>query len=95
MQGDTPIHRKTFLEMTDAEQTAFIEALRNRRLHPINTYKEIREAAKAKTVEKLSLKIEKELSMFEKDLEKTEKALEKLAERANKLRTLKIQLDLV
>ena len=70
MQGDTPIKRKTFLEMSDEEQTAFIEALRDRRLHPINTYKEVREAAKAKIVAKLTTKIEKELSMFEKDLEK-------------------------
>lgn len=94
MEGDTPIKRKTFLEMTDAEQTAFIEALRERRLHPINTYKEVREAAKAKTVAKLSAKIEKELEMFEKDLEKVNKALDKLSDRANKLRTLKIQLDI-
>lgn len=94
MQGDTPIKRKTFLEMSDAEQTAFIEALRDRRLHPINTYKEVREAARAKTVAKLSAKIEKELELFDKDLEKVEKALEKLSDRANKLRTLKIQLDI-
>lgn len=94
MQGDTPIKRKTFLEMSDEEQTAFIEALRDRRLHPINTYKEVREAAKAKIVAKLSTKIEKELSMFEKDLEKVNKALDNLSNRANKLRTLKIQLDI-
>ena len=94
MQGDTPIKRKTFLEMSDEEQTAFIEALRDRRLHPINTYKEVREAAKAKIVAKLSAKIEKELSMFEKDLEKVNKALDNLSNRANKLRTLKIQLDI-
>lgn len=94
MEGDTPIKRKTFLEMADAEQTAFIEALRERRLHPINTYKEVREAAKAKIVQKLSAKIEKELEMFEKDLEKVNKALDKLSDRANKLRTLKIQLDI-
>ena len=41
MNGDTPIKRKTFLEMTDAEQFAFIEALRERRMAPVSIYKEV------------------------------------------------------
>lgn len=46
MEGDTPIHRKTFLEMTEPEQIVFLEQLRERRLEPINTYNDIIEAKK-------------------------------------------------
>ena len=59
MNGDTPIHRKTFLEMTDEEQVAFISALRERRLAPINTYNEVKEANRQKRIGKLNEKIEK------------------------------------
>lgn len=94
MNGDTPIHRKTFLEMTDEEQVAFISALRERRLAPINTYNEVKEANRQKRIGKLNEKIEKELAQFEKSLAKVDKYLDELQDRSNKLRTLKIQLDL-
>ena len=94
MQGDTPIHRKTFLEMSEDEQLQFITQLRERRLHPINTYKEIREAKRAEKITKLTAKLDKELAMFEKCNGKVEKYLNELQDRANKLRTLKIQIDL-
>lgn len=94
MQGDTPIKRKTFLEMNEVEQIAFIEALRERRLSPINTYNEIKEANRQKKLSKLQTKLDKELEMFEKCLTKVDKYLEELKDRSNKLRTLKIQLDI-
>ena len=93
MNGDTPIHRKTYLEMTDAEQIAFIEALRERRLSPINTYNEIKEACRQRKMSKLQTKLDKELEMFEKCLSKVNKYLDELTNRSNKLRTIKIQLD--
>lgn len=93
MQGDTPIKRKTFLEMSDAEQYAFIEALRERRMAPITTYKEIREAAKQKKISKLQQQLDKQLEMFEKCLAQCNKKLDELQDRANKLQAIKIQLD--
>ena len=93
MNGDTPIHRKTFLEMTEAEQLVFLEQLRERRLAPINTYNDIIEAKKQKQLSKLNIKLEKELVQFEKCLEKCNKYLDDLSDRANKLRMLKLQLE--
>lgn len=94
MQGDTPIKRKTFLEMSDAEQYSFIEALRERRMAPIAIYEEIREANKQKKIAKLNQQIEKQLVMFEKCLTQCNKKLDELQNRANKLQGLKIQLDI-
>lgn len=93
MEGDTPIHRKTFLEMTEPEQIVFLEQLREKRLEPINTYNDIIEAKKQKQIAKLNTKQEKELAQFEKCLEKVDKYLEELSNRANKLRMIKMQLE--
>ena len=93
MNGDTPIHRKTFIEMSEAEQLVFLEQLRERRLAPINTYNDIIEAKKQKQFLKLNTKMEKELAQFEKCLEKCNKYLDDLSNRANKLRMLKMQLE--
>lgn len=94
MEGDTPIKRKTFLEMTEAEQIAFTEALRDRRMNPINSYKEVYEALKLKKETKLKAKIEKEIAGFDKCLERVNKYLDDLENRANKLKMLKIQLEI-
>lgn len=94
MNGDTPIKRKTFLEMNEAEQYAFVEALRERRMAPINVYKEIREAAMQKKQTKLQQQLDKQLEMFDKCLARCNKCLDELQDRANKLQTLKIQLDI-
>lgn len=94
MQGDTPIHRKTFLEMNDVEQTEFITALRDRRLQPINTYNEVLKALHEKKQTKLKEKLDKEVKMFEKCLDRVDKYLDELQNRSNKLKAIKIQLDL-
>ena len=94
MNGDTPIKRKTFLEMTDAEQFAFIEALRERRMAPVSVYKEVQKAIHDKKQSKLKAQLEKQLEMFEKCLARCEKCLDDLQDRANKIQTLKIQIDI-
>ena len=94
MQGDTPIHRKTFLEMNELEQIEFIKELRDRRLSPINIYNEVKQALQAKKQEQLNKKFEKEVASFEKCLEKVNKYLDELQSKANKLRIIKIQLDI-
>ena len=94
MNGDTPIKRKTFLEMTDAEQFAFIEALRERRMAPVSIYKEVQKAIHDKKQSKLKAQLEKQLEMFEKCLARCENCLDDLQDRANKIQTLKIQIDI-
>lgn len=94
MNGDTPIKRKTFLEMTDAEQFAFIEALRERRMAPVSIYKEVQKAIHDKKQSKLKAQLERQLEMFEKCLARCEKCLDDLQDRANKIQTLKIQIDI-
>lgn len=94
MNGDTPIKRKTFLEMSDAEQFAFIEALRERRMAPVSIYKEVQKAIHDKKQSKLKTQLEKQLEMFKKCLARCEKSLDDLQDRANKIQTLKIQIDI-
>lgn len=94
MQGDTPIHRKTFLEMSDDEQIVFIENLQKRRLEPVNTYLEIKEAKRKANLEKLNVKLDKKLAAFEKCNAQCEKYLQQLAEKANELRMIKLEIDM-
>ena len=94
MQGDTPIHRKTFLEMSDEEQILFIQQLQKRRLESVNTYTEIKEAKRKVELEKLNAKLEKKLAAFEKCNAQCEKYLNQLTEKANELKMLKLQIDI-
>lgn len=94
MQGDTPIHRKTFLEMSDDEQIIFIENLQKRRLEPVNTYLEIKEAKRKVELEKLNAKLDKKLAAFEKCNAQCEKYLQQLSEKANELKMIKLQIDM-
>lgn len=94
MQGDTPIHRKTFLEMSDEEQIIFIKQLRNRRLDSVNAYLEVKEAKRRAELEKLNNKLDKKLAAFEKCNAQCEKYLTQLTERANELKMIKMQIDM-
>ena len=94
MNGDTPIKRKTFLEMNEVEQYAFVEALRERRMAPVAIYNEIKEAARIKKQSKLQQQLDKQLEMFEKCLTRCNKSLDELQDRANKIQTIKLQLDI-
>lgn len=93
MNGDTPIHRKTFLEMTSEEQELFIKELRDRRMSPINSYNAIQEAKKAVKMDKIKTKIDKKLSAFEKCLNKCDKDLQTLQKLGEELNLLKIELE--
>lgn len=94
MQGDTPIHRKTFLEMTDEEQIVFIEELQKRRLEPVNTYLEVKELKRQANLEKLNAKLDKKLAAFEKCNAQCEKYLQQLSDKANELRMIKLEIEM-
>ena len=95
MIGDTPIHRKTFLEMSEEEQIVFIQQLQKRRLESVNAYTEVKEAKRKVEIEKLKVKLEKKLAAFEKCNDKCEKYIKELTEKANELKMLKMQIDLM
>ena len=95
MIGDTPIHRKTFLEMSDEEQILFIQQLQKRRLESVNAYTEVKEAKRKVEIEKLKVKLEKKLAAFEKCNAQCEKYLTQLTEKANELKMLKLQIDIM
>lgn len=95
MNGDTPIHRKTFLEMSEDEQNIFIQQLQNRRLQSVNAYTEVKEAKRRVELEKLNNKLDKKLATFEKLNQQCEKYLDKLAEKANELKMIKMEIDLM
>lgn len=94
MNGDTPIKRKTFLEMTEIEQIAFTEEIRKRRMTIVNAYQEIKKAKYEKQLTKLQAKLDKECEMFEKCNAKIEKLLTELESRATKIKILKVQLEI-
>lgn len=95
MQGDTPIHRKTFLEMTDEEQIVFIKELQKRRLESVNAYTEVKEAKRKVELDKMNAKLDKKLAAFEKLNAQCEKYLTQLTEKANELKMLKMKIDLM
>lgn len=94
MDGDTPIHRKTYLEMTDDEQIAFINEIRNKRNSPIRIYQEEIAIKKQAKMEKLNVAFEKAKAAFEKELEGFDKKVENLIKKANKLKQINIEINM-
>lgn len=94
MQGDTPIHRKTYLEMTDDEQIAFIRSIREKRNTPISIYQEEIAAKKEAKMEKLNIAFQKAKESFEKELAGFDKKVENLIKKANKLKQINIEINM-
>lgn len=94
MERDTPIHRVTFLEMTEDEQIKFIENIRNKRTEPLTIYQEVVAMKKQAKLEKLNTQFDKAKVAFEKELAGFDKKVESLIKKANKLKQLKIEIDL-
>ena len=94
MERDTPIHRVTFLEMSEDEQIKFIENIRNRRTEPLAIYQEAIALKKQAKLEKLNTQFDKAKIAFEKELAGFDKKVESLIKKANKLKQLKIEIDL-
>lgn len=87
------MRRQLFVEMTTAQQIAWLEGIRERRLASVNAYKEL-QAAKAKARDaRLQAKAEQELRMMDKELEALEKAINKVEARRAKLVVLKAIIE--
>ena len=94
MLNDTPIHRVTFLEMTEDEQIEFIKEIREKRNEPLRIYNEAIAIKKEAKAEKLNEKFKKAKEMFEKELAQFDKKTESLIKRANVLKQLKIEIEM-
>ena len=94
MNGDTPIHRKTYLEMSDDEQIAFINEIRNKRNAPIQIYQKELAAKREAKLEKLNIAFEKAKTAFEKELDGFDKKVENLIKKANKLKQINIEINM-
>lgn len=94
MNGDTPIKRKTYLEMSDEEQIAFICSIRDKRNAPIEIYQEEIAAKKEAKLEKLNTAFEKAKIAFEKELASFDKRVESLIKKANKLKQINIEINM-
>ena len=90
MERDTPIHRVTFLEMSEQEQVKFVEHLRELRQKPLTIYNEVMAAKNAK----LQVQFDKAKQAFDKALELFDKKYEDVVKKANKLKELQIEIDL-
>ena len=66
MERDTPIHRVTFLEMSEQEQVKFVEHLRELRQKPLTIYNEVMAAKKAAKNAKLQVQFDKAKQAFDK-----------------------------
>lgn len=94
MERDTPIHKVTFLEMSDQEQVKFVEHLRDLRQKPLTIYNEVMAAKKAAKNAKLQIQFDKAKQAFDKALELFDKKYEDVVKKANKLKELQIEIDL-
>lgn len=94
MDKDTPIHRITFLEMSEQEQIKFVEHLRELRQQPLTMFNEIMAAKRDAKNAKLKTQFEKAKQALEKALESFDKKYEDIIKKINKLKELKIEIDL-
>lgn len=94
MEKDTPIHRVTFLEMSDEEQVKFIQQLRDRRQKPLSMFNEILQAKKEAKNIKLKTQFDKLKQALEKDFEQYDKKYEAIIKKINKLKEIQIEIDL-
>ena len=93
MNDDTPMHRVPFVGMTTADQDAFLEGIRTRRLAAVAAYQALQQAKRAARDERLAARADNELRMMEKELAALDKALEKVEARRAKLTAIKLLVE--
>jgi hypothetical protein len=91
--GDDALQRRLFISLTQAEQDAFLNAVRERRLAPVRLYKEsLAKKANIRNQRTLEL-INKQSAMMEKEITALEKAMSKVEARATMLSALCNQVE--
>lgn len=91
--SDTAMHRQLFIEMPPAQQEAWLDGIRERRLKAVAAYKELQAAKQKAKDERLAAKAEQTLAMLQKEIAAVEKAIEKLDKRRVLANALKAIID--
>jgi len=88
---DDPINPKSLLNMTDVEQDAFLQTLRDRRLRAAELIKSAQQAKHHASSIASAIKLERKAEQAQRQYEKANKALERLEELLYDLRALTLQ----
>lgn len=91
--GDTPFHRRLFSELTLAEQEAFLDGLRERRLASVRAFEQMQEIKQRAKDEQTRAQIDKELRMMDKELSTLARAMDKVDKRRLKLDALRLLVE--
>lgn len=86
--GDDAMVRRLFVELSIAEQDAFITSLQARRLVSVSKYKELVTTKQSAKDERTAATLDKESAMMEKELLALDKALEKVEKRLIRINAL-------
>ena len=92
--GDNAMERRLFISLTPAEQEAFLEKVRERRLAPIRLYQETQAKKAAIRSQRTLAMIERQSAMMEKEITALEKALAKVEARATMIAALTNQVEM-
>lgn len=95
MKADTPTHVADISELSDDELEALIEGIRERRLRPIAIYEALLAEKSGKKLDKIMIKVDKQLELFKKDLTKADAAVAKLEGRKRMLEVLRMEIELL
>ena len=90
---DTPFNRQMFIDMTIAQQDAFLTEVRERRLTSLRKHEELQRAKKLAKDEATRAKIDKLVERFEKQLSVVDKAYDKLEKIALDMQVLTQYLE--
>jgi hypothetical protein len=95
MKADTPTHVADISELSDDELEGLIEGIRERRLRPIAIYETLLAEKSGKKIDKIMIKVDKQLELFKKDLIKADAAVIKLEGRKRMLEVLRMEIELL
>lgn len=91
--GDNAMERRLFTTLTPAEQEAFLEKVRDRRLAPVRLYQEAQARRATIRSQRTLALIDKQSAMMEKELAALDKAMAKVEARATMIAALSNQVE--
>jgi predicted nucleic acid-binding Zn-ribbon protein len=86
VEGDTPTHRKTVLELTHTQLMDWVRGVQTRRMFAQHEYELGRAVAEATKREKDKASLEKQTKMLEKEFVRLDKLVASIEKRVEKLR---------
>ena len=93
VEGDNAFHRRLFVELSLAEQDAYLHGLRDRRLAAVRKFQAMQELKQQAKDARTRKQVDDCLRMLQKELDAAEKALDKVEVRANKLQALRLMVE--